>query len=88
VVKTADFWNLHDLASRRRVDRPRVGGVLVEREMGARVMVIAEVTLQDAAQVSLAQDEDVVEALAANRTDHPVLRHNLVRLVGRTFGFA
>jgi len=34
VVKTADFWNLHDLASGRRLDTPRVGGVLVEREMG------------------------------------------------------
>jgi hypothetical protein len=53
VVESADFWNLDNHASRRRLDRPGVGGVLVEREMGARVMVIGEVARQDSAQVAL-----------------------------------
>jgi hypothetical protein len=35
VVQAADFGNLHDLARRRELDRPGVGCVLVEREMGA-----------------------------------------------------
>jgi hypothetical protein len=87
VVKTADFWNLHDLASRLGRDRPGVRGVLVEREMGARVMVISEVTRQDAAQVSLAQDEDVVEALAANRADQALGERILPRAVGRRENF-
>jgi hypothetical protein len=39
VVQAADFWNLHDLARRGELDRPEIGCVLVEREMGARVMV-------------------------------------------------
>jgi hypothetical protein len=39
VVQAADFWNLHDRARRGELDRPEVGCVLVEREMGARVMV-------------------------------------------------
>jgi hypothetical protein len=38
VVQAADFWNLHDRARRGELDRPEVGCVLVEHEMGARVM--------------------------------------------------
>jgi hypothetical protein len=69
VVESADFWNLDNHASRRRLDRPGVGGVLVEREMGARVMVIIEVTGQNSSKVSFAEDQNVVETLAADRTD-------------------
>ena len=68
VVQTADFWNLHDLARRGEADRPEVGGVLVEREMGARLVVIIEVTGQDSTQVSFAEDKDVIETLASNRS--------------------
>jgi Beta-lactamase len=35
VVQAADFWNLHDRARRGELDRPAVGCVLVECEMGA-----------------------------------------------------
>jgi hypothetical protein len=45
-VQAADFGNLHDRARRGELDRPEVGCVLVEREMGARVMVIGEVCVQ------------------------------------------
>jgi hypothetical protein len=54
VVQAADFWNLHDLARRGELDRPRVGCVLVEREVRARLVVIGEVVGQDSAQVSFA----------------------------------
>jgi hypothetical protein len=63
VVQAADFWNLHDLARRGELDRPGVGCVLVEREMGARLMVIGEVAGKDSTQVSFAEDKDVVETL-------------------------
>jgi hypothetical protein len=69
VVQAADFWNLHDRARRGELDRPEVGCVLVEREMDARVMVIGEVTGQDATQVSFVEDKNVVETLAADRAD-------------------
>ena len=68
MVQAADFWNLHDLARLGAHDRPKVGGVLVEREVGARLMVIGEVTGQDATQASFAEDKNVVETLAADRT--------------------
>src|SRR5262245_50455256 len=69
VVQAADFWNLYDLARGGELDRPWVGCVLIERGMGARLMVIDEVTGQDSRQVSVAKDKNVVEAVAADRTD-------------------
>jgi hypothetical protein len=36
VVQAADFWNLHNLARCGKRDRPEVGRVLVNREMGVR----------------------------------------------------
>jgi hypothetical protein len=41
VVQAADFWTLHDLARRGELDGPRVGRVLVEREVRARLTVIS-----------------------------------------------
>jgi hypothetical protein len=38
-VQAADFGKLHDLPRRRKLDRPEVGCVLVESEVGARLMV-------------------------------------------------
>ena len=67
MVQAAEFWNLHDLARRGELDRPDVGGVLVEGEMGARLMVIDEVTGQDSTQVSFVEDKNVVEILAPDR---------------------
>jgi hypothetical protein len=66
VVKATDFGTLHDLPRRGTRNRPEVGCVLVEREMCTRLMVIREVAGQDAAQVSLAEHEDVVQTLAAD----------------------
>ena len=69
MVQAADFGTLHDLPRRRTLDRPEVGCVLVEREVGARLMVISNVSGQDTAKVSLAEDEHVIQALAPDRPD-------------------
>ena len=62
VVQAADFWKLHDLARREELDGPELGCILVEREVCACLMVIGEIAGQDAAQMSLAEDENVVES--------------------------
>jgi hypothetical protein len=69
VVQAADFGTRHDRPRRRTLDRPEVGCVLVEREVGARLMVIGKVSGQDTAKVSLAEDEHVIQALAPDRPD-------------------
>jgi hypothetical protein len=81
VVQPADFWNLHNRARGGKLDRPKVGGVLVEREMSARLMVIGNITSQDSTQVSFAQDENVVETLAPDGTDEALGERILPRAV-------
>ena len=88
VVQAADFCDLHDLADGGKLDRPEVRCVLVEREVGARLMVIGEVTGQDSAQVSFAQDENMVEALAPDRADQALRERVLPGAVRRGEDFA
>ena len=68
-MQTTDFGDRDDRAALRRLDWATVGGVLVEREMCARLMVIGKVSGQDTAKVSLAEDEHVIQALAPDRPD-------------------
>jgi hypothetical protein len=82
VVQAADFGKLHDLPCHRELDRPEVGRVLVQREVGTRLMVVAEVSGQDAAEVSLAEDEHVVQTLAPDRADEPLREGILPRALG------
>jgi hypothetical protein len=82
VVQAADFGKLHDLPCHGELDRPEVGRVLVQREVGTRLMVVAEVSGQDAAEVSLAEDEHVVQTLAPDRADEPLREGILPRALG------
>jgi hypothetical protein len=59
MVQAADFGQLHDPPDPGRLDGPEVGCVFVEREVGARLLIVGEVAGQDAAEVSPAEDEYV-----------------------------
>jgi hypothetical protein len=83
MVQAADFGKLHDLACGGQLDRPHIWSVLVEREMGACPVVVSEVAGQDAAKVSLAEDEHVMQALAPDRADEPLHERVLPRAVRR-----
>jgi hypothetical protein len=50
------------------LDRTWVGAILVERKMSAGALVIVDVRAEDAAQMALVEDHDVIQTLAANRT--------------------
>jgi|SRR6267143_480389 len=52
------------------LDRAQYGRVLVESEVRARGVVVAEVAAQMLSQVSLVEDDDVVEDLAADAANH------------------
>ena len=60
MMEATDFGNLHDRADLRSVDRAPVWRILVEREVGARAVIVREVTDQDAAHMVFAKDEDVI----------------------------
>ena len=64
MVQAADFRKLYDQACRGELDRPEVWSVLVEHEMGTRPVLVSEVSGQDAAEVSLAENEHVTQAFA------------------------
>jgi len=71
VVEASDLGEFHDASELWWLDRPGLGRVLLQGEVGARMVVVPEVAIQAPAEMVLAQDHDVVEQLTANRADHP-----------------
>jgi hypothetical protein len=69
MMQATHFADGHDLAQLRRLDRPLIRGILGEGKVGSGAVVIREIARQDATQVALAQDDDVVEAVAPDRSD-------------------
>lgn len=72
VVQAAYQVDGPDCTDSRRLDIPRLRRILRKREMRARPVIVVEVLGQYAAQVSLAEDDDVVEALATDGADDPL----------------
>jgi len=65
VVKSANFGEHHHATVRRRVDASWRGRVFLEGEVGSRAMIIGGVSSQHATQMCLVENDDVIEALAA-----------------------
>src|SRR2546427_9686764 len=68
VMQATAFGNLHDPARLGELDGPEVRRILVEREVRAGLVIVGEVPGQDAAQVSFAKDENMIQALAPDRS--------------------
>jgi hypothetical protein len=71
MMQTSDLGNLHDRASIGELDWPDIRRILVEREMRSCMVIIREVAGQVVAEVSLVENEHVIQALAPDRTDEP-----------------
>ena len=69
MMQATQVGNLHNPARRGELDGPDVRRVLVEREMSASLVIVPEVVGQDAARVPFAEDENVVQTFAPDRTD-------------------
>src|SRR6266852_1478147 len=70
MMESADLGQRNDAALLGWLNGARLGRILLECEMGARAEVVAEVAAQTTTEVSLVQDDDVVEKLAAEGTNH------------------
>jgi hypothetical protein len=70
IVQSADHRDGDDLAPIRRVPLAELRGILVEREVGPGAVIALEVSQEDAPQVPLSEDDDVVEAFPAKSPDH------------------
>src|SRR5262249_3258951 len=78
VMQATDFGKRDDRAEGRRLDRPPVGCILVEREVSAGPVIVREVGGEDAAQVPLAEDDDMLPARALDRANES-LREGVLR---------
>jgi len=70
MMQTADLRERDDSSDSGRLDRARVRAILVERKMSAGALVVVDVRGQDAAQMALIEDHDVIQTLATDRTDY------------------
>src|SRR6266481_3975931 len=69
-MQATDFWDGDNSSDAAMLNRAGVGAILVERKMSASELVVVDIRGQDAAQMALVEDHDVIQTLAANRTDH------------------
>src|SRR5213594_2230916 len=81
MVEATDFANRDDPAEFRPLNPPAVGRVLVERKVSTRPVVVREVASQGTAQVSFAEDEDVIQTFAPDGADKPLREGILPRAV-------
>src|SRR5438093_13614489 len=88
MVEATDFANRDDPAEFRPLNSPAVGRVLVERKVSTRPVVVREVASQGTAQVSFAEDEDVIQTFATDGADKPLHEGVLHVAVRRRPSFA
>ena len=80
VMEAADLGDRDDVTQRRRLGRSGVWRIFGQRQMRPCPMIVGEVSRQHAAQMRLAEDDDVIQTLAADGSDQPL--H--VRILPRT----
>ena len=68
MVEATNLGELDDGARLGSMYGPRLGSVFVQRQMRPRTVIVVKVGSQDSPQVSLAQDDHVIEALSPDRT--------------------
>ena len=80
MVKSTNFCERHHASFLRRVDASWRRRVLLKGEMGSRPMIIGDVSSKHATQMCLAQNDDVIQTFAAQRSDQSLR----VRILPRT----
>jgi hypothetical protein len=70
MMQPTHFWDFPDQSSLGTLDRPRHRAIHSQRPMGAPVMIILEVPGQEPSQMSLMQDDHVIQTLAADIPNH------------------
>ena len=69
MMEATDLGKLDDLPVLRWLDRSRLRRILLQRQMRSRTMVVADVSPQDSAKMTLVEDDDVIETLSPDRAD-------------------
>jgi hypothetical protein len=79
MVQPTDFGSWNDRTEVRRLDRPPIWCLLVEGQVSAGAMVVRKIGGQDASQVAVTENEDMVQALASHRADEALCKGILPR---------
>src|SRR5881397_838567 len=66
-MQAADLGDSDDGTDRRRLNAPRDRSIPLQREMRTRDVVVVDVVLQDAHEVSFAEDDQVVQTFVPDR---------------------
>jgi len=68
-MQAADLGDSHDGTDRRRLNGPRDRSIHLHGEMRPGLVVVAEVFAEDLSEMILAEDDQVVQAFAPDRSD-------------------
>ena len=71
-IQAAGFSDLHGRADLGALHRPRRRAIHGKRAVTAPAVVVREVVAEEPPQMPLVEDDDVVQALAADAADHPL----------------
>src|SRR5262245_26260193 len=66
VMKPGDLWDRHHAPERWRLPLPWPGRILLERLMRTDGVVVGQVRAQQATEMGFAQNDEVIQALAAD----------------------
>src|SRR5262249_16883027 len=70
MVKSTDLWNLNYPARLGRLNGTDFWSVLIQRQVRARFVIIAEIVFEQSAQMAVIQDDHMIQTLATNGSDH------------------
>ena len=70
MMQATDLRHGDDSSGPGWLDRARDRAIFIEGKMRAGSMVVVDVRRQDAAQMALVEDHNVIQVLTANRADH------------------
>jgi hypothetical protein len=69
MMQTADLRNLNNRSDLHRLNRPFNRGVFAQREVSPGTLVILEIGSENSPETGFIQHNDVIQTLAANRSD-------------------
>jgi hypothetical protein len=69
MMQTADLGEGNNIACGGKLHATRPWAVFVEREMRSGIMMILKVARQDVTQMTLVEDDNMIQALTTDRTD-------------------
>ena len=72
MVQAADLRDRYHRSCLDGLNRAGDGGVLLQRQVSPRMLVVVEVGSEDSAQARLVQHDHVIQTLPTNRADQPL----------------